>query len=150
VFLAGHWFSPDTQISFTNKTERLDMAEILLKLALNTITLTLFDFRSTWVHPRLLVGFVLCDLYFYLHVLYIVCWPFVLFLLSIVFSVILLYTDSGYPSGVFKLGLRYFILRGWCTSGINFIGYTCYDARIFIENSVIICLLGTVVVVIVW
>jgi hypothetical protein len=38
---------------------------------------------------------------------YAICWPFVPFLLSIVFSVILLYTDSGYPSGVFKLVLQH-------------------------------------------
>ena len=31
------WFSPGTPISSTNKTERQDIAEILLKVALNTI-----------------------------------------------------------------------------------------------------------------
>jgi hypothetical protein len=29
----------------------------------------LSPFRSTWVHPRFLVGFVLLDLWFYMHVL---------------------------------------------------------------------------------
>ena len=33
--------SPDTLVSCTNKTDRDDIAEILLKVALNTITLTL-------------------------------------------------------------------------------------------------------------
>ena len=37
----GLWFSPCTLVSFTNKTDRHDIAEILLKVALNTITLTL-------------------------------------------------------------------------------------------------------------
>ena len=37
----GRWFSRDTPVSSTSKTERQDIAEILLKVALNTITLTL-------------------------------------------------------------------------------------------------------------
>jgi hypothetical protein len=32
------WFSPGTPVSSTNKTDRHDIAEILLKVALNTIT----------------------------------------------------------------------------------------------------------------
>ena len=38
---AGLWFSQSTPVSSTNKTDRHDIAEILLKVALNTITLTL-------------------------------------------------------------------------------------------------------------
>jgi hypothetical protein len=43
---AGRWFSP---VSFTNKTDRHDIAKILLKVhvALNTITLT---FQQPWVY----------------------------------------------------------------------------------------------------
>ena len=37
---AGRWFPPDTPVSSTNKTDRHDITEILLKVALNTITLT--------------------------------------------------------------------------------------------------------------
>ena len=36
----GRWFSPDTPVSSINKTDRQDIAEILLKVALNTMTLT--------------------------------------------------------------------------------------------------------------
>jgi hypothetical protein len=36
---AGQWFSPGTPVSSTNKTDLHDIAEILLKVALNTITL---------------------------------------------------------------------------------------------------------------
>ena len=46
---AGRWFSPGTPVSFTNKTDHHDITEILLKVALNTITSTkLIDilFRS--------------------------------------------------------------------------------------------------------
>jgi len=32
------WLSPGTPVSFTNKTYHHDIAEILLKVALNTIT----------------------------------------------------------------------------------------------------------------
>jgi hypothetical protein len=35
------FFLPGTPVSSTNKTDHLDIAEILLKVALNTITLTL-------------------------------------------------------------------------------------------------------------
>jgi len=38
--VTGRWFSPGTLVSFTNKTDRHDITEILLKVALNTITLT--------------------------------------------------------------------------------------------------------------
>jgi hypothetical protein len=51
------------------------------------------------------MGFVLLDLQFYLYVLLIVVCPFVLFLLAIVLSVLLRYTDSDYPFGIFKLVL---------------------------------------------
>jgi hypothetical protein len=33
----GRWFSPGTPVSSTNKTDRHDIAEILLKVALSTI-----------------------------------------------------------------------------------------------------------------
>ena len=39
--MAGWWFSPDTRVSSTNKTDRHDVTEILLEVALNTITLVL-------------------------------------------------------------------------------------------------------------
>jgi hypothetical protein len=34
---AGGWFSPGTPVSSTNKTDRHDISEILLKVALNTM-----------------------------------------------------------------------------------------------------------------
>ena len=37
---AGRWFSPGTPVSSTNKTDRHDITERLLKMALNTITLS--------------------------------------------------------------------------------------------------------------
>jgi hypothetical protein len=39
--VTGRWFSPDTQVSSTNETNRHDITEILLTVALNTVTLTL-------------------------------------------------------------------------------------------------------------
>jgi hypothetical protein len=38
--MTGRWFSPGTSVSSTNMTDRHDIAEILLKVALNTITQT--------------------------------------------------------------------------------------------------------------
>jgi hypothetical protein len=40
VELAGRWFSPGTPISSTNETNLHDITEILLKVALNTTTLS--------------------------------------------------------------------------------------------------------------
>jgi hypothetical protein len=60
-------------------------------------------FRSTCVHPTFLVRFVLLDLYFYMYVLLIVVCASVLFLLAIVLSVLLRFTDSDYPFGICKL-----------------------------------------------
>jgi hypothetical protein len=45
-----------------------------------------------------------------MYVLLIVVCPFVLFLLTIVFSVLLGYRDSDYPFGIFKLFLVYVIV----------------------------------------
>jgi len=52
------------------------------------------------------VGFVLLNFYFYMYVLSIVLCPFVFFLLAIVLSVLLLYTVSDCPFGIFKLFLK--------------------------------------------
>ena len=38
--VAGRWFSPGAPVSYTNKTDRHIITELLLKVALNTITLT--------------------------------------------------------------------------------------------------------------
>jgi hypothetical protein len=40
---ADQWFSPGTPVFSTNKTDRHDLTEILLKAALNTITLPIQD-----------------------------------------------------------------------------------------------------------
>ena len=40
-FAVGGWFSPVIPVSSNNKTDRHDIIEILLKVALNTITLSL-------------------------------------------------------------------------------------------------------------
>jgi hypothetical protein len=39
-FATGRWFSPGTLVSSTNKTDRHDITEMLLKVALNTIKQT--------------------------------------------------------------------------------------------------------------
>ena len=40
LFASGRWFSLGTPVSSTNKTNRQDIAEILLKVASNTINQT--------------------------------------------------------------------------------------------------------------
>jgi hypothetical protein len=37
LLATGRWFSPGTPVSSTNKSDHHDIAEILLKVALNTI-----------------------------------------------------------------------------------------------------------------
>jgi hypothetical protein len=61
---AGWWFSPSTPpVSFTNKTGRHDITEILLKVALNTITLThLYEYISwisnVWIFQEFIVTYI--------------------------------------------------------------------------------------------
>jgi hypothetical protein len=38
ILVTGRWFSPGAPVSSTNKTDRQNVTEILLKVALNTIT----------------------------------------------------------------------------------------------------------------
>ena len=45
LLAAGWWFSPGTPVSFTNKTERHEITEILLNVALNTNTLYTYSHR---------------------------------------------------------------------------------------------------------
>jgi len=40
VWPAGRWFSPGTLVSSTNKTDRHDINEILLKVLFKTIAIT--------------------------------------------------------------------------------------------------------------
>ena len=53
----GEMFSPGTPVSSTNKTDRHDITKILLKVALNTITLTLTQRKRPGEHP---LNCVLC------------------------------------------------------------------------------------------
>ena len=47
----GSWFPPVTPVSSTNKTDLHDITEILLKVALSIITLTLSQITDTrWAH----------------------------------------------------------------------------------------------------
>jgi len=43
------WFSPDTPVSFTNKTDNHDRIEILLKVALNTI----YQTNKSGIHDKI-------------------------------------------------------------------------------------------------
>jgi hypothetical protein len=47
--VAGQWFSSGAPVSSTNKTDCHDITEILLKVALNTITLTPNN-KCTWLN----------------------------------------------------------------------------------------------------
>ena len=58
-YVTGWWFypgTPGTPVSPTNKTDRHDITDILLKVALNTIILTLINTTSFtsyfWIHSK--------------------------------------------------------------------------------------------------
>ena len=55
---AGRWFSPSTPVSSTNKTDRQNITEILLKVALNTITLALNMMTMKIIYPAIQVLFL--------------------------------------------------------------------------------------------
>jgi hypothetical protein len=58
--VTGQWFSPSTAVSSTNKTDCHDITEILLKVALNTITITPLTFSCKYnPHPFLLFSSIL-------------------------------------------------------------------------------------------
>ena len=50
----GRWFSPGTPASSTTKTDRHDIAEILLKVALNTINQINSTQKTNQTHPQLM------------------------------------------------------------------------------------------------
>ena len=62
VTCEGRWFSPGTTVSFTDKTDRHDITAILLKVALNTITIT-FNLLAT--HYRVVVFNINSTQYFH-------------------------------------------------------------------------------------
>ena len=95
--------------------------------------------RSTWVHPRFLVWFVLLDLRFYVYVLWIVVCLFVRFLFPIVLSVLLPYTD--YPFSTFRLRFlprkdKQFQLHIWHILCYFHMTRKSSDMGIVLENSI--------------
>jgi hypothetical protein len=46
--VAGRWFSLETPVSSTNKTDRHDITEILLKVALSNIALTILHTNAVF------------------------------------------------------------------------------------------------------
>ena len=53
--VAGRWFFPGTPVSPINKTDRHDITEILLKMSLNTITLTQLCRRLSYLSYKCLI-----------------------------------------------------------------------------------------------
>jgi hypothetical protein len=64
----GQWFSPSTLMSSTNKTDRHDITEILLKVALNNINQTNQMSCKLKLHSKKLVnGAIICMYIFIYH-----------------------------------------------------------------------------------
>ena len=57
--MTGRWFSPGPPVSSTNKTDRHDIAEILLNVALSTIKQTNKPFKYTIYNGILYMLFVI-------------------------------------------------------------------------------------------
>ena len=58
--MTGRWFSPGTPVSSTNKSDRYDITEILLKVALNTIN------QSTYIWKFKTSTYTIHILYLYM------------------------------------------------------------------------------------
>ena len=68
----GRWFSPGTSASSTTKNGRHDIAEILLKVALNTINQSINHQSVNFVYPYVIVEQTL--VYYYSSIkFYIIC-----------------------------------------------------------------------------
>jgi hypothetical protein len=52
LLATGRWFSPGTPVSSINKTDRHDITEILLKVALNTINLNQAYKMSNYIRGK--------------------------------------------------------------------------------------------------
>jgi len=161
----GRWFSP---VSSTNKTDRHDKTEILLKVALSTkqTKILFIDFFSSSVlldhyspdvkpPPSLLVLFnqLLLIYSFLCSVLQIIFFIFVIFLLTIVLCVLRI-TASDYQFGIFKLFLimltTNYVFLNWnaieCVSAdVRHVGLKTCDNLQF--RSFSCCYLHTILVV---
>jgi hypothetical protein len=61
---AGRWYSPGTPVSSNSKTDRHDIAKILLNVALNTITLTPHRHSILPIFIIIMVLWIICKLLF--------------------------------------------------------------------------------------
>jgi hypothetical protein len=61
----GQWFSPGTLVFSTNKTDHCDITEILLKVALNTVTVTLIQqVNDSFLMQRELRTIIILSVYY--------------------------------------------------------------------------------------
>jgi hypothetical protein len=59
LLMTGRWFSPSNPVSPTNKTDRSHIAEILLRVALNTINLALIPIEKGIIYISHVLGLCL-------------------------------------------------------------------------------------------
>ena len=97
-----------------------------------TTLIICLPFRSTWVNPMFWSGSC-CSISSFICIF---CRPlFVLFLLAIVLSVFLRYTNSGYPFGIFKLFFaEYYLLIWYDIQIIMFLSHAHY-LKLYIKKS---------------
>ena len=75
-----------------------------------------------------------------MYVSIVVC-PFILFILAIVFSALLRYTESDYPFGIFKLFLLYYNKN----TILKLTLFGCYERSVFIISTMFVSSLPSVV-----
>ena len=61
LLMTGWWFSPGYLVSSTKKTDRHNIAEMLLRVALNTITLALITIGTGIIYISHLLGLCLFE-----------------------------------------------------------------------------------------
>ena len=81
------WFSPGTPVSSTIKTDCQNITEILLKVALNTITLTMSPGTWWFILTDLFVQY--CTAYIFLEDLLVIYWKYICIIKCIGISYIL-------------------------------------------------------------
>jgi hypothetical protein len=121
----GRWFSPGTLISSTNKTDRHDITEIFLKVALNTTIVN----QTIIMSPKRSLGDILCLLRFLLLHHHDCCR--VMYCYSIIIIIIIILPHISVRS----ISRRCLDQALWNLVGISYAMWSCAVKGWFFQNG---------------